>query len=231
MKAPPVSEFTGEDPEYILDDWLPSLERASLWNSWTEEEKLKQFGGHLRGRALQEWNLLSTPGKATFATAVKSLSSRIDAGCKAVAAQDFRHLQQRDSEPVSDLIRCLDRTFRIAYGRDSKSTETRDALLYAQLQEALQYELMRAPEVSGCTKYQELCVAAKNEEKRLIWPSCARDSSTRRLPHQLRNPNRPVSLAGVCDQSRLCHLQSPLRLLPTDPPKLEGVTIVRRSAM
>ena len=47
------------------------------------------------------------------------------------------------------------------------STETRDALLYDQLQEALRYKLMRAPAVSGSTKYQELCVSAKNEEKRL----------------------------------------------------------------
>ena len=45
---------------------------------------------------------------------------------------------------------------------DSMSTETRDALLYGQLQEALRYELMRAPAVLG---YQELCVAAKNEKR------------------------------------------------------------------
>ena len=32
-KALPVSEFTGEDPEYILDDWLPLLECASQWNT------------------------------------------------------------------------------------------------------------------------------------------------------------------------------------------------------
>ena len=126
-----------------------------------------QFAGHLRGRALQEWNLLPDEEKATFEAAVKSLRGRIDAGCKAVAAQDFRHLRQGDSESVSDLIRRLERTFRIAYGRDSMSTETRDALLYGQLQEALRYELMRAPAVSGSVKYQELCVAAKNEEKRL----------------------------------------------------------------
>ena len=111
-KAPPVSEFTGEDPEYILDDWLPSLERASEWNAWTADEKLIQFAGHLRGRALQEWNLLSDDDRRTFEVAVKSLHSRIDAGCKAVAAQDFRHLRQADSESVSDLIRRLERTFR-----------------------------------------------------------------------------------------------------------------------
>ena len=34
-KAPPISKFSGEDPEYILDDWLPSLERASQWNAWS----------------------------------------------------------------------------------------------------------------------------------------------------------------------------------------------------
>ena len=61
----------------------------------------------------------------------------------------------------------MERTFRIAYGRDSMSTETRDTLLYCQLQEGLHYELMKAPAVSGATKYQELCIAAKNEEKHL----------------------------------------------------------------
>ena len=166
-KAPLVSEFTGEDPEYLLDDWLPSLERASLWNAWTEEEKLMRFAGHLRGRALQEWNLLSDGKKATLGATVKSLGSRIDDGCKVVAAQHFRHLQQKDSEAVSDLIRHLERTFPVAYGQNSLSAETRDALLYAQLQEALRYELMRALAISRSMKYQKLCGAAKNEEKRL----------------------------------------------------------------
>ena len=49
-KAPPVSEFTGEDPEYQLDDWLPTLERACTWNSWTEEEKLIQLACKARPR-------------------------------------------------------------------------------------------------------------------------------------------------------------------------------------
>ena len=63
-----------------------------------------QFAGHLRGRALQEWNLLSDEERATFDTAVKSLRGRIDASSKAVAAQDFRHLRQGDPESVSDLM-------------------------------------------------------------------------------------------------------------------------------
>jgi len=50
-KAPPVNPFTGEDAETILNDWLPSLQRATLWNGWVEEEKLMQLAGHLWGRA------------------------------------------------------------------------------------------------------------------------------------------------------------------------------------
>ena len=45
--------------------------------------------------------------------------------------------------------------------------EARDVLLCGQLLEALRYELIRAPAVSESTKYQELGVASKNEEKRL----------------------------------------------------------------
>jgi len=37
-KAPPVNEFSGEDPDILLDDWLPSLKRASQWNAWSEED-------------------------------------------------------------------------------------------------------------------------------------------------------------------------------------------------
>ena len=47
------------------------------------------------------------------------------------------------------------------------SAETRDTLLHGQLQEGLRYELMRSPAVSGAQNYKELCLAAKNEEKRL----------------------------------------------------------------
>ena len=53
-KAPPVNEFSGEDPECLLEDWLLSLERVSLWNAWSEEEQMIQLAGHLKGRALQE---------------------------------------------------------------------------------------------------------------------------------------------------------------------------------
>ena len=45
--------------------------------------------------------------------------------------------------------------------------ETRDALLYAQLQEGLQYVLMKVLVVSGAWEYKELCITAKNEEHHL----------------------------------------------------------------
>ena len=55
-KAPPVDSFTGEDAEITLDDWLSSLQRATEWNGWVEEEKLMQLAGYFHGRARQEWD-------------------------------------------------------------------------------------------------------------------------------------------------------------------------------
>ena len=57
-KAPPVEPFTGENPSELLEDWQPTLERAGHWNGWSGDEMLLQLAGHLRGRALQEWNLI-----------------------------------------------------------------------------------------------------------------------------------------------------------------------------
>jgi hypothetical protein len=44
--------------EVQLDNWLPSLERAAVWNEWSEEDCLIQLAGHLREKALQEWGLI-----------------------------------------------------------------------------------------------------------------------------------------------------------------------------
>ena len=54
------------------------------------------------------------------------------------------------------------------YGRDKMSSETRDTLLFSQLQEGLKYELVKAPAVSGAQNYQQLCLAALTHERRLI---------------------------------------------------------------
>ena len=91
------------------------------------------MAGYLRGRALQEYNLLRPEDKASFAEVVEALRVRLDPGGKAIAAQDFRHTVQFESESVADFVRRLERMFRIAYGRDSMSTETKDTLLFCQL--------------------------------------------------------------------------------------------------
>lgn len=134
-KAPPIDPFTGENHEIQLDDWIPSLKRASVWNGWSEEELLLQLAGHLRGRALQEWNLLDDTSKTTYSGAIEALRIRLDSGNKTLAAQDFRHISQGDDERVADFIRHLERTFQVAYGRDRMSAEMCDALLHGQLPE------------------------------------------------------------------------------------------------
>ena len=166
-KAPPIDPFSAESPDEQWDDWLPTFERAAEWNGWTDSERLLQLAGHLRGKARQEFSLLSTDNKATFASATAVMRSRLDAGSRALAAQDFRHATQGSQEPVSDYILRLEKIFRRAYGREHMTEETRNTLLHGQLQEGLKYVLMKAPAVSGARDYQELCTAAKNEERRL----------------------------------------------------------------
>ena len=166
-KAPPIDQFTGEQLDCRFEDWLPTLERGADWNRWSSEEKLMQLAGHLRGKALQEWNLMSASDKATFQSATSELSKRLDPGGRVLSVQDFRHSVQRDSESVADFLRRLERNFQLAYGRDDLKPETRETMLYSQLHEGLLLSLLKSPSVSGSQSYKELCVAAKQEEKRL----------------------------------------------------------------
>ena len=115
--------FTGENPEVRLDDWLPSLLCASTWNEWTKDELLLQLAGHLHGRALQEWALLSTISKETYFAAVESLRARLDLGSCALAAKNFHHTRQGAPEGVATFIRRLECTFQIAYGHDNVSRD------------------------------------------------------------------------------------------------------------
>ena len=165
-KAPPFDTFSGEDPEIRLDDWVPSLQRASAWNGWTEEEELIQLAGSLRGRALREWTLLADSDRSSVKSGIETLRNRLESGVKAMAAQDFRHCAQREKEGVSDFICRLEKTFRLAYGYEAMSQETRNTLLHGQLHEGLVLRFMEAPSVSGATDYNCLCVAARNEERR-----------------------------------------------------------------
>ena len=127
-----------------------------------------QLAGHLRGKALQEWNLLSEEELADFDLAVQALRDHLDLGSKVLAAQEFRHTTQGESEKVTDYISRLERAFRIAYGKDNLSQETRHAMLFGQLHEGLRMELMRSPTVSGAMTYKELCMSARSEERRLL---------------------------------------------------------------
>ena len=76
--------------EVQLDDWLPSLERAKLWNDWTKDELMLQLAGHLRGCARQEWSLLGADVKKSYADheAVKAICLRLDPGSR---TQEFHH--------------------------------------------------------------------------------------------------------------------------------------------
>ena len=67
-RAPPIDPYTGENPEIRFDDWIPSLIRATKWNNWTKSEQLIQLAGHLRSRALQEWNLMEETDKSSWDT-------------------------------------------------------------------------------------------------------------------------------------------------------------------
>ena len=69
---PVIDPYTGEDPD---DDWLPALKRAASWNDWSEAETLIQLAYHLRGRALQELNLLGETERSKLEVAVGELRS------------------------------------------------------------------------------------------------------------------------------------------------------------
>ena len=68
-------------------------------------------------------------------------------------------------------------------GHDTMSKETRDILLHSQLQEDLRQEIMSSPAVSGAQNYKALCLAAKNEERRL--------AELRRRRQYHKNPTPP----------------------------------------
>ena len=83
-----------------------------------------QLAGHLRGRALQEWNLIEGAEQMTWEAALPAFRKRLDQETQTLAAQDFRHMSKKESEKVADLIRRLERTFRIAYVVDTGRKRT-----------------------------------------------------------------------------------------------------------
>lgn len=164
---PPVDPFDDESTDVTFEEWYPTLECAADWNGWSEGETLTQLAGNFRRRALTEWNLLSLDDKKSLKQAADILCSCLDPFSQTMAAQEFRHLVQQEVELVSHHIRRLEKSFQKAYGHDGMLVETRNTLLYGQLQEGFKYELMKAPAVSGTKDYQELRISARNEERRL----------------------------------------------------------------
>ena len=74
---------------------------------------------------------------------------------------------QGDGETVSNFICRLEKAYSIAYGTEKMSKETKDVMLYGQLQEGLQLSIVRSPSVSGALSYKELCMTAKHEVQKL----------------------------------------------------------------
>lgn len=134
--------------------------------SGTSGETLIQLAGHLRGRALQEWGLLTREEKKSLGSAIAALRSRLDPSSRTLAAQDFRHAAQKEEESVADFIRQLEQLFKLAYGRDGMSEETRETLLHGQLQEGLRYEVMKGVSL-GHTSTKNY--ASLQRTKRNIW--------------------------------------------------------------
>ena len=95
--------------------------------------------------------MIDESDRSTYASAIEALRGRLDPGSKTLAAQDFRHTLQKEGESVADFIRRLERVFRLAYGRDKMTTETRDTLLYGQLHAGLAYVLTQGSAVSGAS--------------------------------------------------------------------------------
>ena len=127
-----------------------------------------QLVGYLCGSALLEWNLMSQTERDTYKSAISGLRVQLDPSSKTLSAIDFRHITQKESESVSDFIRRLENTFQLAFGHDPMSAETRDVLLYGKLQDSMRVDLVsKVPAISGTQSYKELCIAAKNEERRL----------------------------------------------------------------
>ena len=137
-----------------------------------------------KGRALQEWSLLSLTVQQDYTAAIDALRSRLDSTNRTVAAQDFCYSIQRQGESVADFIRRLEKAYQLAYGKDSLNPAVRDALLYGQMYDGLRYNLMTGPAVSGAQNYRELCVAAKGEEHRL---------AALQQRHQMKPPSEPLN--------------------------------------
>ena len=106
-------------------------------------------GWPLKRVSITRVELLLPEEKANYQVAIKAVKERFDPGNQTLAALDFRHLSQKLNETASDFIGQLEKVFQIGFGQENLSKETREMLLYGQLQEGLTNTLMESPAVSG----------------------------------------------------------------------------------
>ena len=71
---------------------------------------------------------------------------------------------QGDSDTVADFVCHLEKAFRVAFESDGLSWETKEVMLYGQLQEGLCLGILRSLSVSGALHYKGPCMAAKYKE-------------------------------------------------------------------
>ena len=142
---------------------------------------------------MQEWKLLLPEDRRSYQAAIKALKERLDPGNQTLAALDFRHTSQKISESVSDFIGRLESVFQTGFGQEHLSNDTREMLLYGQLQEGLLYSLMESPAVSGAQNYKKLCLAAKREERRLAELKKKQQYLKGERPLTNNSANRPPS--------------------------------------
>lgn len=72
---------------------------------------------------------------------------------------------QGDSKTVADYVCRLEKAFHVAFGSDGLGRETKEAMLYGQLQEGLRLGILKSLSVSVVLNYKGLCMAAKHEER------------------------------------------------------------------
>ena len=116
---------------------------------------------------MEEWNLLSAQESNSLAAAVEALRARLDRRNPAIAAREFRSLLQAENESFLDFARRLESGYRMAHGTEL-TRETRDFLLFYQLQDGLLETVAQSPQVGVASTYQQLLDAAITEEKRLL---------------------------------------------------------------
>ena len=167
---------------------------------------------------------MSTEEQQDYDVAVKVLTLRLDQDSLMAAVQDFRHACQQDNEMVTDYIRRLERCYQLAYGKDKLSSETKEAILFGQLQAGLIYQIVKSPAVSGSQSYRELCTAAKAEEKRIaelrrrqLYQQSGKQPQNRRVSEQEMSP--PQNMRSPNTRPRKCYICGSTQHLARKCPK------------